>query len=200
MGQEIRLIADATLNGAREALDEFLRYYLAEWEALVEEVVRRGLEWGLQRVKILKYKILRLICKYTEYTDNQSLVSQVLAASSRAFVKKAVTKEIAKKVVLETTETVVTKAAGTLVTGVVLTSTGKSMLKAANPVGYVADAAQLGLELVGQKKTGKFVGATGNVASGAMTGMAVGGPVGAAVGAFAGFGLWGAGELVGMLI
>ena len=54
-----------------------------------------------------------------------------------------------------------------------LTST---FAKAATPVGLVADGAQLVLELSGHKKAGKAVGATGNMASAAMTGFVIGGP------------------------
>ncbi len=51
----------------------------------------------------------------------------------------------------------------------------------AAPVGILADGAQMGLEYFGHEKAGKAVGATGNVASGALTGFALGGPVGAAI-------------------
>ncbi len=69
----------------------------------------------------------------------------------------------------------------------------------AAPVGILADGAQMGLEYFGHKKAGKAVGATGNVASGALTGLALGGPPGAAIGALAGYGLWKGGEIIGEL-
>ena len=79
-----------------------------------------------------------------------------------------------------------------------LMATTKATFKmAANPVGIAADFAQAGLELAGKKDAGKAVGATGNIASGAMTGFVLGGPLGAGVGAAAGYGLWFMGEVVG---
>uniref|UniRef100_A0A1X7V9P0 Uncharacterized protein n=1 Tax=Amphimedon queenslandica TaxID=400682 RepID=A0A1X7V9P0_AMPQE len=66
-------------------------------------------------------------------------------------------------------------------------------------IGLAADVAQAGLEHYGYKEAEKVVGASGNVASGAIYGAALGGPVGAGVSALVGFGLWGAGEIVFML-
>ena len=196
LGQDIiTLIKNATIDGTRGAIHEFLKIHLPEWRALVTDVVQRGLEWGLQELEKLRPKIMTL------FTEKHSLLKEILIATSKAAVKKILAKEIAKKIAVETTETFFTKFMGVFitkkVTGVVITNTGKSMLKVANPVGYVADVAQVGLELTGNKEAGQAVGAIGNVASGAMTGMAVGGPVGAAVGALAGFGIWGAGEYAG---
>ena len=45
----------------------------------------------------------------------------------------------------------------------------------------------------------RFVGVTGNIASGAMLG-SVAGPPGAAVGALGGFVVWGVGEVIGELV
>ena len=80
------------------------------------------------------------------------------------------------------------------------TKVATALVKVANPVGIVADVAQAGLELTGNKEVGKAVGKYGNIASGAMMGAAVGGPVGAAVGALGGFAIWGIGEVVGGLV
>ena len=51
----------------------------------------------------------------------------------------------------------------------------------------------------GHDKAGKTVGATGNMAAGAMLG-AVGGPPGMVLGAIGGFALWGVGEITGGLV
>jgi len=67
----------------------------------------------------------------------------------------------------------------------------------ATPISIAADLTQMGFEAIGYKKTGKAVGATGNVASGAMAGMLVGGPVGAVIGGAAGYTLWQGGEFIG---
>ena len=77
----------------------------------------------------------------------------------------------------------------------------KSFIKtAANPVGIISDLAQGGLEYAGYKEEGKTVGVCGNIASGAMIGGVAAGPPGAAVGALAGFGVWVAGEAVGVVV
>ena len=80
----------------------------------------------------------------------------------------------------------------------------KSVAKAATtvaslaaPVGLIADVTQTGLETLGYENTGKAVGVTGNIVSGAMTGLAVAGPVGAVIGGAVGFTLWQTGEYVG---
>lgn len=78
-------------------------------------------------------------------------------------------------------------------------SATEMLAKATNPVGSVSDISQSGLEVAGYKKTGKAVGAIGNVISGAMTGFACGGPYGAVAGGIAGFAVWTLGEGVGML-
>ena len=76
----------------------------------------------------------------------------------------------------------------------------KSAATAATGVGLVADLAQAGLEYYGYEKTGKTVGASGNIASGALFGATIGGPPGAAIGALGGFLVWGTGEVVGKVI
>ena len=76
----------------------------------------------------------------------------------------------------------------------------KSAATAATGVGLVADLAQAGLEYYGYEKTGKTVGASGNIASGALFGATIGGPPGAAIGALGGFVIWGTGEFVGKFI
>lgn len=83
-----------------------------------------------------------------------------------------------------------------------ITSAGKQPIKAIlgsalNPIGIVADLAQLGLEMAGYKKEGRAVGAVGNAVGGAVAGFFIAGPVGAVVGAAAGYGTWGIGEAVG---
>uniref|UniRef100_A0A1X7TIZ6 Uncharacterized protein n=1 Tax=Amphimedon queenslandica TaxID=400682 RepID=A0A1X7TIZ6_AMPQE len=74
----------------------------------------------------------------------------------------------------------------------------RSLTQGATGIGIAADVAQAGLEHYGYKKTGKAVGASGNIASGALCGVAFG-PVGAGVGAMVGLGVWGTGEVVDML-
>ena len=77
----------------------------------------------------------------------------------------------------------------------------KGLIKsAANPLGIASDLAQAGLEFAGYKEEGKMVGKCGNIVSGAMMGGVIAGPAGAAVGAFAGFALWGVGEVVGGIV
>ena len=76
----------------------------------------------------------------------------------------------------------------------------KSVANTATGIGLAADLAQAGLEYYGYEKTGKTVGVTGNIASGALIGAGIGGPPGAAIGALGGFIIWGAGEVVGKVI
>ena len=61
-------------------------------------------------------------------------------------------------------------------------------LTANHPLGYIADLAQLELEVTGHETAGKWVGALGNTAAGFLAA----GPVGAAVG----LGIWCLGETV----
>lgn len=76
----------------------------------------------------------------------------------------------------------------------------KSVANTATGIGLAADLAQAGLEYHGYEKTGKTVGVTGNIASGALIGAGIGGPPGAAIGALGGFIIWGAGEVAGKVI
>ena len=69
-----------------------------------------------------------------------------------------------------------------------------------NPAGYVADAAQVGLEVIGHKKMGEDVGLYGNIGTGAVAGAIVAGPLGAIVGACMGCGTWLIGEAVGRAV
>lgn len=66
---------------------------------------------------------------------------------------------------------------------------------ATHPLGYVADAAQVLLEVFVNETAGKVVGAGGNILAGAISGYVVGGPPGAVIGGVFGFGIWGVGEL-----
>ena len=201
-------------DAARSALHDFLKEHLPEWKRFVKETVCQGLEWGLRNLKTLKAKIMKVL------TEKPLTMSSIVVAGSKAVTRKVITKGIAKKtattvakktattvtkkviseatekVTITLTETVVAKT----VTGTVASGAGKSALKAANPVGYISDAAQLGLELAGYNNAGKAVGASGNLVSGGMTGMALGGPPGAIVGALAGLGFWYVGEKLGDLM
>lgn len=69
-----------------------------------------------------------------------------------------------------------------------------------NIVSVAADAAQTYLEYEGYEKTGKAVGAAGNIATGILFGGAAGGPIGAALGGAGGFLVWGTGELFGAIV
>ena len=60
---------------------------------------------------------------------------------------------------------------------------------ACSPVGYASDAVQFGLELLGYESAGSWVGFTGNIAGGAISGFFVGGPFGAVAGGAAGYGV-----------
>ena len=67
---------------------------------------------------------------------------------------------------------------------------------ASHPVGYVADGAQILLEIFGYEMAGKLVGAAGNALGGVLAGYTVGGPPGAFLGGAMGLGIWGIGEYV----
>ena len=67
---------------------------------------------------------------------------------------------------------------------------------ASNPVGYIADGAQILLEICDYEMAGKFVGAAGNALGGVCAGYAVGGPPGAILGGAMGLGIWAIGEYV----
>lgn len=111
---------------------------------------------------------------------------QVITQSSKRVVAQG-----GKRLASEGTKQVVTQG---------LKQGMKSAATAATGVGLVADLAQAGLEYYGYKKEGKAVGATGNMASGALLGAAIGGPPGAVIGAFGGFLIWGTGEVIGKVI
>ena len=59
-------------------------------------------------------------------------------------------------------------------------------MTASHPIGLAADAAQIILEMYGYEKTGKFVGAGGNILGGILAGATCGGMPGAIVGGPAG--------------
>ena len=67
---------------------------------------------------------------------------------------------------------------------------------ASHPVGYIADGAQILLEVCGYEMAGKIVGAGGNVLGGVLAGFAAGGPPGAFLGGVMGLGIWATGEFV----
>lgn len=138
-----------------------------------KDIVRKGVEWGIDKALSALRAVKEEIIKFCH--ENHVLIEQltVLATKTglRLIAAKVVTKQVAKVVI-----------------------------KAANPLGIVADVAQAGLEVAGRKETGKKVGKYGNIASGAMMGGVVAGPPGAVFGAAFGFALWGTGEIVGNLI
>ena len=187
----------------REGLRDVLNEHLPEWRRLVRNATRNGLNWALKELESLKDKIIK-VCSQIE----KRILGPGIAAGSKAVMRETVTRFVTKTAISETVEkvsvAVIRETGEAVVVQTVKVAAAKTAAQslaksAANPVGFVGDAAQLGLELAGYKKTGKAVGASTNIASGAMTGFALGGPVGAAVGGLAGYGLWQAGELVGHL-
>ena len=127
----------------------------------------------------------------------KELGEQVLKAGVKEGAEQAA-KAVAIQGVKEGAEQVAKTAAKKGVKAATAHGTG-ILLKAATPVGIVADVAQAALECAGYKSLGKKVGCGGNIAAGAMMGSAVG-PPGMVLGALGGFLLWGVGEAVGCLI
>lgn len=189
-----------------QGLNDFLNEHLQEWKQLVRDMTRNGLNWALEKLNSLKSKIIKL-CSQNENQLNKVFAAGA-AAGGKAVIRETVTRLVTKKVISETVEKVTVAAVRETGEAVVVQTVKVAVSKtaaqslaksAANPVGFVGDAAQFGLELAGHKTAGKAVGASSNIASGAMTGFALGGPLGAAVGGLAGYGLWQAGEMFGSL-
>ena len=124
----------------------------------------------------------------------KAVVREAMAKAAVKVCVRTVASDIAKEGTKEALKVGAKQAAKQ---GTKAVATG--LVKAANPVGIVADIAQASLEHMGMEEVGKKVGMTGNIAAGAMLG-SVGGPPGAAVGALGGFLVWGVGEAVGRVI
>lgn len=159
----------------------------------------------------------KVVCKTLVLTMAETSAKQAVQAATKSVVqtsaKQAVhvaTKTVARKsgaiVVKQATKKAVTtagKQAAKQATKQAVSTAGKqvatqtlkgAIAMGANPMGIAADLAQAGFEMTGHKEVGKAVGATGNMASGAMAGFLTGGPPGAVLGALAGLTYWGVGE------
>lgn len=230
-----------TIAGLRTVLDKVVEYlglpevveegrkclkaYLEEKYGGWKEIVRKGVEWGIEAalsaLKAVKEEIVKVCRKYeplivqltklgvksgariaTE-TGVKTLTKHTIRAATKTATKSAVkeaTKAAPKFIVKGTTMTFAKSTAKETAKAAVKevsAVSSKALFKAANPVGVVADVAQAGLELAGQEEAGKVVGIGGNIISGVMMGGAIGGPPGAVIGAGFGFALWATGEVAG---
>ena len=203
----------------RESLNAFLMENCPEWKPLIDDAIDFGLPWALKKLDSLKYNILKECSKgsYTSFalkSFSRDLAARKMTKIAAEKVTKAVMKTGVAKGANKALANIVSKAAtnGTVkavakIGSKVAVKAGPALVKAATPIGIVADVAQIGLEVEGHKKIGKTVGATGNMASmaivGAVVGSPLGGPVGstvgAGVGATVGLTLWAVGEGIGWL-
>lgn len=175
-------------------VNAYLEKKYPEWGNFMEEALKKGLYWAKNRFLVMKNAII------TWCNQNASQLLRFIQSapvSCKESVAKTLSKQAGQKVASEVTKKATTKVVEKIAVETTKRAVIKGVVSAANPVGLVADVAQMGLELTGNKTAGKVVGATGQMASGAMTGFALGGPIGAGIGAAAGYGLWAGGEVVG---
>lgn len=210
-----------------QELSEWLGYHIrkdilpAAWEALNglviaayggwKDLMKQGIEYGINRAQIALRAVKHLVVKACENSPElmkhlakigtKFAARQLIPAASKAVAKrmaqgaaKTVTSEVAEQIVKEGAKQALSQASKQA-----LAQSAKSLAKVTNPMAIVADVAQAGLEMAGHKEAGKAVGASGNIAAGAILG-SVAGPPGAAVGAMAGLGVWALGEGVGYVI
>lgn len=172
------------------------------WRKIVRDGVEKGLDFAIGALKVAKEKVVQ-ICR-----EDKELLEQLTKFAVKTTAREIIAKTAFKTVLREATKVGTKNAAKTAAKvgakGVAKTAAKvgtKSLIKtAANPVGIISDLAQGGLEYAGYKEKGKKVGKYGNIVSGAMIGGVAAGPPGAAVGALVGFGVWGAGEVVGGVV
>lgn len=208
-------------------LAEWLGYHIrkdilpAAWCALNDHVIdayggwrdliRRGIDYGInaacRALQAVKDLVVRACQQSTELMKHLAKIGtklvarQLIPTASKTVVKhlaqetaKTMTGEVAEQIVKEGAKQVLSQG-----TKQAAAQGAKSLAKMTNPIAFGADVAQAGLEIAGYKEAGKAVGASGNIAAGAILG-SVAGPPGAAVGAAAGLGVWLLGEGVGYAI
>ena len=192
----LRWVKQEITQNAQKTMLKWLEGQIDEWKDIAQDVIDRGTEWGKSQLEPLKEKIIDRLKEKTKQVHLDGGTKCFGKAAWKTVVlvvaKEEVVKKTAVTVIIEVFKWA-TRQAGKQATK----QTFKGAIKmGANPVGIVADVAQAGLEMTGNKEVGKAVGATGNVASAAAIGFTTGGPVGAAVGAAAGLAFWGAGEML----
>lgn len=166
------------LEEGQKALNDYLNRNYGGWKKIVRDGVEKGLNFAIGALKVAKEKVVQ-VCR-----EDKELLQQLTK-----FAVKITARDVIAKTAFKTG-----------LRGVVTVGAKSAIKTVANPVGIVSDLAQGGLEYAGYKEEGKTVGKCGNIVSGAMIGGVVGGPPGAAVGALVGFGVWGAGEVVGGVV
>ncbi|XP_019850736.1 PREDICTED: uncharacterized protein LOC109581234 [Amphimedon queenslandica] len=202
---EQKIVKKLTEAACKEANDYLEKKY-GGWREIVRDTVRQGIDKAAEILQNAKESILEFIQENKEFLK---ILTQGAAKGGARLIAQCVTKEIARKGT--TAVTAVAKSAVTQggkqfasrATKQVVIQGLKQGIKSATTatgIGLAADVAQAGLEYHGYEKEGKVVGATGNVASGALLGGVVAGPPGIAIGALGGFLIWGGGEVVGKVI
>ena len=175
-------------------VNAYLESEIPEWADLVEAALIKGIYWAKNRLFVLKRSIISWCCQNT----SQLLSTiQSVPVSCKESVAKTLSKQAGRKVASKVTKKAATKAVEKIAVNTTKRVVVKGVVSAANPVGLVADVTQMGLEITGHETAGKVVGATGQMASCAMTGFVLGGPIGAGIGAAAGYSLWKGGEVIG---
>ena len=172
---EYKLLIDR--KEALEPLFKVLSESCREFIEAAAKAVKEGVQQGLKFLREVMNEVTK-VCK-----EHKILVSRLSNLSMKAAVREGVVFS--------------TKTAIKYGTGKAASQSVKAVLMVSNPAGFVADVAQLGCEVTGNKAVGKQVGLWGNIATGAATGGLVGGVVGAPVGALLGFASWAIGEAVG---
>ena len=200
-------ISKDILPAAWEALNDYVIAAYGGWRDLIRQGIEHGInvaQKALRKVKDLVVKACQKspeLMKHLAKIGTKFAARQLIPAASKAVAKqvaqgaaKTITSEAAEQIVKESAKQALSQASKQA-----LAQSAKSLAKATNPIAIGADITQAGLEMAGYKEAGKAVGASGNIAAGAILG-SVAGPPGAAVGAVAGLGVWLLGEGVGYAI
>ena len=189
-----------------EVQNFLLEYLLEKFEGKVQEWITGSLENGLASAfseedrksvcsscsndKEMMNRLDNLVTKIA-VRESTKLVGKEAARTTVKQAAKEGVKQVAKQTAKTATQQATKHGAKHL---------AKIVSKGATPWSVIPDVAQVGLEVTGHETAGKAVGATGNIAFGAVAGAVVGGPVGAVIGGAIGGGVWVVGEGAGQVI
>lgn len=174
------LFVNCSFSNYEEKFDDIMLKNLHDWIPLVGLALKHGIPKSHQ-------------------TLNEYLQGLPNKASSDIFdqlwkkYKDYLNKWLAKDAI----QSILTKLMPRLIERFGVKIAGEILLKtASHPVGYVADVAQILLEICGYEMAGKIVGAAGNSLGGVLAGFSVAGPPGAILGGVLGLGVWAIGEYI----
>lgn len=200
-------IHDDILPAAWCALNDYVIDCYGGWRNLIRQGIEQGVQAALAALRVVKEEVVRAcrdnreLIRHVSTIATKTVVRQLIPAASKAAAKrvaqttaKAVTSEVVEQIAKEGAKQMLSQGAKQAAA-----QGAKNLVKMTNPMAIAADIAQAGLEVTGHKEAGKAVGASGNIAAGAILG-SVAGPPGAAVGALGGLAVWVLGEGVGYVI